>query len=147
VDTGEQSLKNIARPIRVWHWSPNATTEQIAPNAPLPLPDKPSIAVLPFGNRPDDPEQEFFSDGMTEDIITVLSRLRWLFVIAWNSTFTYKGRAVDIKVAGLELGVRYVLEGSARKSGKRVRVTARLIEAETGDRPHMLAYSSRVLMT
>jgi len=100
--------------------------------AALPLPDKPSLAVLPFQNMSGDPEQEYFADGMVEEIITALSRIRWLFVIARNSTFTYKGQAVDVKQVGRELGVRYVLEGSVRKSGNRVRITAQLIEAGTG---------------
>jgi adenylate cyclase len=98
----------------------------------LALPDKPSIAVLPFQNMSGDPEQEYFVDGMVEEIITALSRIRWLFVVARNSTFTYKGQAVDLKRVGRELGVRYVLEGSVRKAGGRVRITAQLIEAETG---------------
>jgi adenylate cyclase len=98
----------------------------------LPLPDKPSIAVLPFANLSGDPDQEYFADGMVEEIITALSRIRWLFVIARNSSFTYKGQAVDVKQVGRELGVRYVLEGSVRKGGRRVRITAQLIEAETG---------------
>jgi adenylate cyclase len=98
----------------------------------LPLPDKPSIAVMPFSNWSDDPGQEYFADGMVEEIITALSRIRWLFVIARNSSFTYKGQAVDVKQIGRELGVRYVLEGSVRKTGARVRITAQLIEAETG---------------
>jgi adenylate cyclase len=98
----------------------------------LPLPDKPSIAVLPFANMSGDPEQEYFVDGMVEEIITALSRIRWLFVIARNSTFTYKGQAVDVKQVGRELGVRYVLEGSVRKAGNRVRITGQLIDAATG---------------
>jgi len=101
--------------------------------APLPLPDKPSIAVLPFQNISGDPEQEVFADGMVEDITTALSKLRWFFVIARNSSFSYKGRAVDVKQVGRELGVRYVLEGSVRKSGNRLRITAQLVEAETGN--------------
>ena len=99
---------------------------------PLALPDKPSIAVLPFQNMSGDPEQEYFADGMVEDIITALSRFKSLFVIARNSSFTYKGKAVDIKQVGRELGVRYVLEGSVRKAGSRVRITGQLIEAATG---------------
>src|SRR5207249_9538550 len=95
-------------------------------------PDKPSIAVLPFENMSGDPEQEYFADGMVEDITTALSRARWLFVIARNSSFTYKGRAVDVKQVGRELGVRYVLEGSVRKSADRVRITGQLIDATTG---------------
>ncbi len=98
----------------------------------MPLPDKPSIAVLPFQNMSGDPEQEYFVDGMVEEIITALSRIRWLFVIARNSSFTYKGQAVDVKRVGRELGVRYVLEGSVRKGGNRVRITGQLIDAETG---------------
>src|SRR3954463_15661225 len=101
-------------------------------SAPLALPDKPSIAVMPFQNMSGDPEQEYFADGMVEEIITALSRIRWLFVIARNSSFTYKGQAVDVKRVGRELGVRYVLEGSVRKGSNRVRITAQLIEAETG---------------
>src|SRR5215469_15027959 len=99
---------------------------------PLPLPDKPSIAVLPFANMSGDREQEYFADGMVEEIITALSRMRWLFVIARNSTFTYKGQAIDVKRVGRELGVRYVLEGSVRKAGGRVRITGQLIDAITG---------------
>jgi TolB-like protein len=99
---------------------------------PVPRPDKPSIAVLPFQNMSGDSEQEYFVDGMAEEIVTALSRIRWLFVIARNSSFTYKGRAVDVKRVGRELGVRYVLEGSVRKSGNRVRITGQLIDAETG---------------
>jgi adenylate cyclase len=131
-DIGEQSLKNIARPVRVYRVGFNGQ-ERIRPTAPaLTLPDKPSIAVLPFQNMSGDAEQDYFCDGMVEDIITGLSRIRWLFVIARNSTFTYKGRAVDVKQVGRELGVRYVLEGSVRKVGDRVRITAQLIDAATG---------------
>jgi adenylate cyclase len=129
-DIGEQSLKNIARPVRVYSLAAQRAVEP--PPAALPLPDKPSIAVLPFQNMSGDPEQEYFVDGMVEEIITALSRIRWLFVIARNSTFTYKGKAVDVKQVGRELGVRYVLEGSVRKGGNRVRITAQLIDAETG---------------
>src|SRR5262249_18440627 len=100
---------------------------------PLPLPDKPSIAVLPFQNMSGDPEQGVFADGMVEDITTALSKLRWFFVIARNSSFAYKGRAGDVKQIGRELGVRYVLEGSVRKGGNRLRITAQLVEAETGN--------------
>src|SRR5262249_53881182 len=98
----------------------------------LALPDKPSIAVLPFENLSGDPGQEYFADGMVEDIITALSRMRWLFVIARNSSFTYKGRAVDVRQVGRELGVRYLLEGSVRKAGDRVRIAGQLIDASTG---------------
>jgi adenylate cyclase len=144
-DIGEQSLKNIARPLRVYR----AVIKSPLPKPPppagegsarsarvgaaeLPLPDKPSIAVLPFANMSGDPEQEYFADGMVEEIITALSQIRWLFVIARTSTFTYKGHPVDVKQVGRELGVRYVLEGSVRKGGNRVRISAQLIEAETG---------------
>ena len=96
------------------------------------MPDKPSIAVLAFQNMSGDPEQEYFVDGMAEDIITALSRMRWLFVIARNSSFTYKGRAVDLKQVGRELGVRYVLEGSVRKATNRMRITGQLIDTATG---------------
>ena len=99
---------------------------------PLPLPDRPSIAVLPFDNMSDDPDQEYFADGISEDLITGLSRIHWLFVIARNSTFVYKNRAVDVKQVSRELGVRYVLEGSVRRAGKRLRVSAQLIDASTG---------------
>jgi adenylate cyclase len=129
-DIGEQNLKNIARPLRVYRIVLGRPAE--AAPATLPLPDKPSIAVLPFANMSGDPEQEYFADGMVEEIITALSQIRWLFVIARNSTFTYKGRAVDVKQVGRELGVRYVLEGSVRKAGKQVRITGQLIDALTG---------------
>src|SRR5207245_6795852 len=99
--------------------------------AALPLPDKPSIAVLPFQNLSGDPEQEYFADGMVEDITTALSKIRWFFVIARNSSFTYKGCAVDVKQVGRELGVRYVLEGSVRRGGNRLRITAQLVDATT----------------
>jgi class 3 adenylate cyclase len=117
-DLGEQQVKNIARPVRVYRVrDADAANKAPAPPSPaLPLPDKPSIAVLPFANMSGDPEQEYFADGMVEEIITALSRIRWLFVIARNSTFTYKGRAVDVKQVGRELGVRYVLEGSVAKA-------------------------------
>ena len=132
-DLGEQSLKNIARPLRVYSVRPASASEpRVAPAAGLPLPDKPSIAVLPFANLSGDPEQEYFADGVVEEIITALSRIRWLFVIARNSSFTYKGQSVDVKRVGRELGVRYVLEGSVRKAGGRVRITAQLIDAVTG---------------
>src|SRR5437870_10891421 len=101
-------------------------------SAPLPVPEKPSIAVLPFQNMSGDPEQEYFADGMVEDITTALSRVKWFFVIARNSSFTYKGRAVDVKQVARELGVRYVLEGSVRKAGSRLRVTSQLVDAATG---------------
>jgi TolB-like protein len=128
-DIGEQQLKNIVRPVRVYR-VPIAKNGAV--KSPLPLPDKPSIAVLPFANMSGDPEQEYFADGMVEEIITALSQIRWLFVIARNSTFTYKGQAIDVKQVGRELGVRYVLEGSVRKAGSRVRITGQLIDALTG---------------
>jgi adenylate cyclase len=134
-ELGAVSLKNIARPIEAFLvGSDISETSKLAiPRHDGPsLPDKPSIAVLPFTNFSNDPEQEYFADGMVEEIITALARIRWLFVIARNSTFTYKGRAVDLKQVGRELGVRYVLEGSVRKGGGRVRITAQLIEAEEG---------------
>src|SRR5712672_591905 len=108
-------------------------THKQAPAVAPPLPDRPSIAVLPFSNMSNDAEQEYFADGIVEDIITALSRMSWLFVIARNSSFIYKGRAVDVKQVGRDLGVRYVLEGSLRKSGNRIRVTAQVVEAETGN--------------
>jgi TolB-like protein/class 3 adenylate cyclase len=135
-DRGEQQVKNIARPVRVFDVKIAGETMTLTSDsgvaAPLPLPEKPSIAVLPFQNMSGDPEQEYFADGMVEEIITALSRIRWLFVIARNSSFTYKGKSVDVKQVGRQLGVRYVLEGSVRKGGNRVRITAQLIEAETG---------------
>src|SRR5271167_3101208 len=133
-DGGEQSLKNIARPVRIWQWNAAApSSAAMDPAGPaLPLPEKPSIAVLPFANMSGDPEQEYFADGIAEDVIILLSKSRALFVIARNSSFTYKGRAVDVKQVGRELGVRYVLEGSVRKAGNRVRVTGQLIEAAIG---------------
>ena len=135
-DMGQQELKNIARPVRLYRVrDPAAPAEEAVPAAaqPLPLPDKPSIAVLAFQNMSGDPEQEYFADGIAEDIITTLSRYPSLFVIARNSSFAFKGRAVDVKQVGRELGVRYVLEGSLRKSGNRIRVTAQLAEAETSN--------------
>jgi adenylate cyclase len=130
-DLGEQQVKNIARPIHVYRISLSEAVAMPA-KAPLPLPDKPSIAVLSFQNMSGDPEQEYFADGMVEEIITALSRIRWLFVIARNSSFTYKGQSIDVKQVGRELGVRYVLEGSVRKAGGRVRITAQLIDALSG---------------
>jgi TolB-like protein/class 3 adenylate cyclase len=136
-DLGEKSLKNIERPVRLYAVRLSASPAQpaISPIAVakwLPLPDKPSIAVMPFQNMSGDPEQEYFADGMVEDIITALSHFRNLFVIARNSTFTYKGRAVDVKQVGRELGIRYVLEGSVRKSAGKVRITGQLIDAASG---------------
>jgi TolB-like protein/class 3 adenylate cyclase/Flp pilus assembly protein TadD len=131
-DLGDQQVKNIARPVRVYRVVTERRREAATGPVALPLPDKPSIAVLPFANMSGDPEQEYFADGMVEEIITALSRIRWLFVIARNSSFTYKGQAVDVKQVGRELGVRYVLEGSVRKAGGRVRITAQLIDALSG---------------
>ena len=133
-DAGEQQLKNIAWPVRVYRvrLSGEAAQSRPALRIPLALPDKPSIAVLPFTNMSGDPEQDYFADGMTEDIITGLSRARWLFVIARNSSFAYKGRSTDVKPVAHELGVRYVLEGSVRKVGERVRISAQLAEGTSG---------------
>ncbi len=154
-DLGERQVKNIARPVRVFrvrvtltHPVADAPGSPLSRNAgegaerqrreagegspPLPLPNKPSIAVLPFANMSGDPEQGYFADGMVEEITTALSRIRWLFVIARNSSFTYKGQSVDVKQVGRELGVRYVLEGSVRKAGREVRITAQLIDAVSG---------------
>ena len=128
-DKGEIELKNIARPVHIFAF---AGAKSTAPAPALALPDKPSIAVLPFQNMSGDPEQEYFADGVVEDILTALSRVTWLFVIARNSSFTYKGRAIDVKQVGRELGVRYVLEGSIRKSANRLRITGQLIDAATG---------------
>jgi adenylate cyclase len=130
-DLGEQQVKNIARPVHVWRLRLGAPPT-VSASVPLALPDKPSIAVLPFANLSGDPEQEYFADGMVEEIITALSRIRWLFVIARNSTFTYKGQAVDVKQVARELGVRYVLEGSVRKTSNRVRINGQLIDTSTG---------------
>jgi adenylate cyclase len=141
---GERQLKNIDRPVRVYFartgepkigvQSEQATSPTLLDKGmPLPLPDKPSIAVLPFENMSGDPEQEYFADGIVEDITTALSRVKWFFVTARTSTFIYKGKAIDIRQVGRDLGVQYVLEGSVRRSGKRVRVTAQLIEASSGD--------------
>jgi len=129
-DAGEQQLKNIAWPVRVYRVLLGGEAPRARPA--LALPDKPSIAVLAFDNLSGDPEQEYFADGMVEEIIMALSRLRWLFVIARNSSFTYKGRAVDVKQIGRELGVRYVLEGSVRKAGNKVRIAGQLIDTSTG---------------
>jgi adenylate cyclase len=129
-DIGDQQVKNIAQPIKVYRVRVDKPADQAA--AVLPLPNTPSIAVLPFQNMSGDSEQEYFADGMVEEIITALSRIRWLFVIARNSSFIYKGQAVDVKQVGRELGVRYVLEGSVRKGSNRVRITAQLIDATSG---------------
>jgi adenylate cyclase len=133
-DMGAQSLKNIAEPMRVWRIQIDGKampTISARSTEALALPDKPSIAVLPFENMSGDPEQDYFADGMVEEIITALSRFKWLFVIARNSSFTFKGQAVDIKEVGRRLGVRYVLEGSVRKAAGKVRITGQLIDAVT----------------
>jgi len=137
-DLGAQQVKNIQEPIRAYQVGAPSETQVAASEgvaeaeSPPPLPDKPSIAVLPFENLSGDPEQAYFADGMVEEIITALSRFKWLFVIARNSSFTFKGRAVDVKEVGRKLGVRYVLEGSVRKSSGKVRITGQLIDAVTG---------------
>jgi adenylate cyclase len=143
-DLGATQLKNITDPIRVYSlqvgipaepkpWAQSEPGVLEKPSAPLALPDKPSIAVLAFANMSGDVDQEFFADGIAEDIITALSKAKWLFVIARNSSFTYKGKSTDMRQVGRELGVRYVLEGSVRKAGNRVRITAQLIDANGGD--------------
>jgi adenylate cyclase len=138
VDLGVQQVKHIQEPIRAYQVGAPSETPEAAParvaeiESPPPLPDKPSIAVMPFQNMSGDPEQEYFADGMVEEIITALSRFKWLFVIARNSSFTFKGKAVDVKRVGRELGVRYVLEGSVRKAAGKVRITGQLIDAVTG---------------
>src|SRR6201993_327326 len=129
-DLGEQQVKNIARPVRTYRVALGASSRAALP--PLSLPDKPSLAVLPFQNMTGDAEQEYFVDGMVEEITTAIARLPWLFVIARNSAFTYKGKAIDVKQVARELGVRYVLEGSVRKAGNRVRITGQLIDTTTG---------------
>jgi adenylate cyclase len=138
VDLGVQQVKNIQEPVRAYQVGPTSEPRAAAPTrvvgaeSPPPLPDRPSIAVLPFENMSGDHEQEYFADGMVEEIITALSRFRWLFVIARNSSFTFKGKAVDVKEVGRRLGVRYVLEGSVRKASGKVRITGQLIDAVTG---------------
>jgi adenylate cyclase len=134
-DMGALELKNISRPVRAWQWTPDSAprnTTALADEAPK-LPEKPSIAVLPFDNMSPDPEQDYFADGIAEDIITALSRIEWFFVVARNSSFTYRGGGVDVQQIGRELGVRYVLEGSVRSAGQRLRVTAQLIDALSGN--------------
>jgi adenylate cyclase len=133
-DLGDQQVKNLARPVRVYRVRDDAldVEKSIDHLTQPPLPDRPSIAVLPFANMSGDPEQEYFADGMVEEITTALSRIRWLFVVARNSSFTYKGQAIDVKQVGRELGVRYVLKGSVRKAGSRMRIAAQLIEARSG---------------
>jgi adenylate cyclase len=134
-DLGELALKNVAEPVRVYRVATavSGTASAKPASRPLSLPEKPSIAVLPFTNMSGDPEQEFFADGISEDLITALSKIRWFFVIARNSTFTYKGQAVEVTQVARELGVRYVIEGSVRKAGNRVRITAQVVEAASGN--------------
>ena len=133
-DMGEQALKNIARPVRAYSvgWDGRLAGGAPGPAPTLATPIKPSVAVLPFANMSSDPEQEYFADGVVEDIITALSRFKTFAVVARNSSFVYKGRAIDLRVAARELGVRYVLEGSIQRRDKQLRVTAQLIDAETG---------------
>ena len=134
-DGGEVSVKNIDRPIRVWKWHPgkmDAAVSRSHATDLTPSVETSSIAVLPFANMSGDPEQEYFSDGISEDVITDLSKIAGLMVIARNSSFTYKGRSVDIREIGRDLGVRSVLEGSIRRAGSRVRITAQLIDAANG---------------
>ena len=152
VNSGEHQVKNIARKIRVWRWheetlpalAPEPIPPEPKPPEPLRLPDKPSIAVLAFDNLSGDPEQEYFADGIAEDIITVLSKFRWFFVISRNSSFTYKGKSVSVQQVAQELGVRYVLEGSVRKAGSRVRISAQLINALTGNHVWAERYDRRL---
>jgi adenylate cyclase len=134
-DGGTQTLKNIARPVQVWRWQPEAAVPLKPASAPttLPLPDKPSVAVLPFDNMSGDPEQAYFADGLAEDLITGLSRVSWLFVIARNSSFSLRGEKLDARTIGERLGVRYLVEGSVRRAGGRLRLTAQLIEAATSN--------------
>ena len=133
-DLGDKDLKNIRHPIRCYAivQARGRGQEDGPERAAFPLPSKPSIAVLPFENMSGDPEQDYFADEIAEDVTTGLSRIKWLFVIARNSSFVYKGKAVDVRQVGRELGVRYVLEGGVRKAGPRVRITVQLVEAETG---------------
>ncbi len=150
-DCGEVALKNISHPVRIWKWQaddePGSSEAALglAMQAPeVALPDKPSLAVLPFTNMSGDAEQEYFADGMAEDIITELSRLPWFFVIARNSSFAFKGKAVDVKKIGEELGVAYVLEGSVRKAGNRLRINAQLIDATTGNHVWAAKYDREI---
>ncbi len=137
-DLGEVAVKNIARPVRCFAVVSDTAGEGTSQEAPPPEPaakasEKPSVAVLPFDNMSGDPEQDYFADGMSEDIITALSKLRWFFVIARNSTFSYKGKSPDVRQVARDLGVRYVLEGSVRKAGNRLRIAAQLIDGDTGN--------------
>ena len=132
-DIGEHDVKNIAHPVRTYRMAVDGQARSTEPAKTQPLSDKPSIAVLPFDNLSGDPEQEYFVDGIAEDLITAFSRMRWLSVTARNSTFSYKGQSPDVRQVGRELGVRYVLEGSVRKGGNRVRISAQLIDASDGN--------------
>ncbi len=132
-DLGDHQLKNISRPIRVFQADDSDAPKSPGRQRPAPIAAKPSIAVLPFNNMGGDPDQEYFSDGITEDIITALSQIRQFFVVARNSTFAFKGQAIDVQTIARELGVRYILEGSVRKAGNRLRITAQIIEADTGN--------------
>ncbi|MFB3102118.1 MAG: adenylate/guanylate cyclase domain-containing protein [Alphaproteobacteria bacterium] len=145
-DDGEHEVKNIVRPIRIWRWSPIGKPHSAGAGATAaqPSPGQPSIAVLPFDNMSGDPEQGFFADGITEDIITALSKISKMRVIARNSTFSYKGQALDLRRIARELGVRYVLEGSIRRGGDRLRITAQLIDAENGSHLWAERYDRRV---
>jgi adenylate cyclase len=131
-DLGDQTVKNIASPVRTYRVLPETEQPKLGAGQTFPLPDKPSIAVLPFQNMSADPGQDYFADGMTEEIITALSRVPSFFVVARNSTFAYKGTSPNIRQVGRELGVRYVLEGSVRKADERVRITGQLIDVTTG---------------
>ncbi|MBT4490080.1 MAG: hypothetical protein HN732_11940 [Rhodospirillaceae bacterium] len=145
IGTGDQQLKNITRPVRVWQWTPTTNTIDPAPaETALKLPDKPSIVVLPFDNMSGDEEQEYFSDGITEDITTELSRFADLFVIARNTAFTFKGQSHNVQDIASELGVHYVLEGSVRKAGNRVRITAQLIDGQNGNHLWAERYDGRI---
>ena len=151
-ELGPLKLKNIARPVEAFllRAGPDGAHSVLASNAgdstpiSLLLPDKPSIAVMPFKNLSGDPEQEYFADGVVEEIITALSRIRWLFVIARNSSFTYKGQSIDVRRVGRELGVRYVLEGSVRKSRDQLRISAQLVEAATGNHVYADRYEGAI---
>ena len=135
MDGGDITVKNIDRPIQVWKWHPgktDVTTNRSNAANPTPNVETPSIAVLPFTNMSGDPEQEYFSDGISEDIITDLSKIGGLLVISRNSSFSYKGRSVDVRTVGRDLGARTVLEGSIRRAGNRVRISAQLIDAANG---------------
>ena len=135
-DQGEQRVKNIAHPVQAYRWVMAEATDadrRDGPGRTTALQDKPSVAVLPFHNFSSDPDQAYFADGIAEDLLTALSRYRWLMVIARNSSFSYKSRSPDVRQVGRELGVRHVVEGSVRKSGNRIRISAQLIDAASGN--------------